>query len=345
MTVRAATVLPYTPEPAEIEWTLAEHVGQFRPVFGYEQDQRVRYGVSRWRATIRYRKIAYDDRAAILQFCSKVGKHTPFWVTDWANDIRGSWSLSNLASSSELASFWTANTNRSVIVDTKGVRIAKTGATTASGAASAALTVTSGGVYAYRAIAEFGGAAATIQVGLSAGATANATGYGNLAVGNAGRKVLKCLPSSATMYANVHDSLTDAANWPTLPWYVVRGVNVCSAFETDGGSVDTAQVGSGLYVKSLPVSTSGVLKAGDLVEIVTSGFAMMLRLVEDLNSDSAGKAFMRFEPQLRGPVYGGNLLIPHRPQVQMVLAEDPAFATAPPRYLSGVEITCEEVFG
>jgi hypothetical protein len=56
----------------------------------------------------------------------------------------------------------------------------------------------------------------------------------------------------------------------------------------------TAQSGVGLYVKGLPVSTSGLLRSGDWLEINGE----LKQATAALNSDAAGLGYLQFEPPL-----------------------------------------------
>lgn len=346
MTAAGAAMLPLDPPPDDIEWTLPESAGRFNPLWGYSVDQRVRYGTARWRASIKYTRLTLEHRAALRAFVGKVGTHRPFWVVDFSNDIQGSWALSELISSPNVGATWTGDTGRTVTTDTAGVRVTKT-STTASGIGlTSAVNVTSGAIYAFRAVRERGGSLATISTGIRAGSSQFGNQYGSVtAAATDGRQALRCTPSAGTMFVGVSDSLTDASNWPQAPYYALRGLSVCRAFQVHGGTSPTAQTGSGLYVDGADASINGLLKAGDMVEIVTSGYGQLLRLVEDMNTNSSGQAFIRFEPGLRGQTVDNELLIPFRPMARMMLLEEPPELTRPARYITDVKLKCEEAFG
>lgn len=57
----------------------------------------------------------------------------------------------------------------------------------------------------------------------------------------------------------------------------------------------TTPTGTGVYVKGLPLSTSGLLLAGDQFDVAGE----FKRATADLNSDGAGCGFLQFEPALR----------------------------------------------
>jgi hypothetical protein len=78
-------------------------------------------------------------------------------------------------------------------------------------------------------------------------------------------------------------------------------------------AVGTAQRGTKLYVKGLPVSTVGLLKRNDEVEIITSFGSEMKILTASLDSDSAGRGLLYFSPPLRGDVADNAAIIVNNP--------------------------------
>lgn len=72
------------------------------------------------------------------------------------------------------------------------------------------------------------------------------------------------------------------------------GTTVASALQSG-----TSQTGSGLYLKGLPVSTNGLLLAGDWVEVITGSTSQAVRARAPLNSDAAGLGYFQFEPAIR----------------------------------------------
>lgn len=84
----------------------------------------------------------------------------------------------------------------------------------------------------------------------------------------------------------------------------------------------TAQSGYGIHVKGLPVSTAGLLLAGDWVEIITSQGSELKMLTADLDSDAAGLGFLQFAPALRGTVADNAPIIVHRPMGRFISTAD-----------------------
>lgn len=80
------------------------------------------------------------------------------------------------------------------------------------------------------------------------------------------------------------------------------------------------QTGSGLYLKGLPVSTSGLLLAGDSVQIGKQFF----KVLAPLDSDAAGLGYLEVSPNIRTPFADNEPVIINRPMGRYLLASDSA---------------------
>lgn len=347
MTVEVATFLPLQNGIESSAWSLTEPLGMFTGDYDYGADQVVRYTTARWRAKLRFTDLSQSDRHLMARFVAMVGRHRPFYVVDPSLCYRGAFAATELLTASKAtAAYWTPGTNRSVTADVEGIHVAMSGATASSTVALAsALTVVANAQYAFRTVWE-PGPGSTMQVGLTAGSTGTGTGYGSLAASStAGRRTLRCQPTATSMYVGITDSLAAAANWATpLPWYKLRKLSVARCATVDGGSGAQTQTGSAVYIQNLSTSTSEAIAAGDMLEVVSAGFTQMVRATENVHSDSSGKGYLKFEPQLRGAVSNGDLVIPVAPMVRMVLAEEPELYTRSGWY-SSIELDCMEAFG
>jgi len=346
MTIYTQAFLPLVPPPDEITWTLVDFVSTSQPAFGLATTQRVRYGAQRWHAKIKYSRLTSAQRHLMLRFADYVGTFRAFWLTDPSAILRGTFPTTELlGASAQAGAFWTGNTNRTIATDVDGVRILRSGATASSGIGlTTAATVTANATYAYHANIE-PGAGASFSFQLTAGSTRFGTTYGTSAAITTGKRlVARVVPTASPMYVNIADTINLDANWTQSGHYLMRGAGLCRAFSVDGGSGALTQTGNGIYVKDLPTSTAGLLVAGDMVEIITAGFAQMVRVVENVDSDSSGKAFMRFEGPLRSGSVANDLIVPLGPACLMCLMEAPEKITMPPGYMSDLELTAEEVF-
>lgn len=85
---------------------------------------------------------------------------------------------------------------------------------------------------------------------------------------------------------------------------------------TSAASAGTAQTGSGLYIKGLPVSTNGLLEIGDVVQIGNQP----VRLTARLNSDAAGLGYLQFSPPLRISPADNDPVIVNQPMGRFIFA-------------------------
>lgn len=81
----------------------------------------------------------------------------------------------------------------------------------------------------------------------------------------------------------------------------------------------TAQTGSGLYLKGLPVSTSGLLLPGDYCEINTGELHMV---AASLNSDAAGLGYLQLTRAVRSSPADSSPVIVNNPMAKMILNSD-----------------------
>lgn len=87
----------------------------------------------------------------------------------------------------------------------------------------------------------------------------------------------------------------------------------------------TAQTGSGVYVKGLPVSTNGLLLAGDPVEINK----ILYPVASDLNSDAAGCGYLQLSFPPPRAIADNTPVIICRPMGRMIMMNDPEIPCVP----------------
>lgn len=100
------------------------------------------------------------------------------------------------------------------------------------------------------------------------------------------------------------------------------------------------QTGSAIYVKGLPVSTAGLLLAGDWVEID----GQLKMVTASLNSDASGLGYLQFSPPLRRAVSDNTPIIVHRPMGRFLYAGDNVGWDNEPGVFSAASIDLEEAF-
>ncbi|HEY3679033.1 MAG TPA: hypothetical protein VGL45_09955 [Bradyrhizobium sp.] len=81
-----------------------------------------------------------------------------------------------------------------------------------------------------------------------------------------------------------------------------------------------AQTGNALRIKGLPVSTSGLLLAGDMVEIDLPTNSQLVRVTARLDSDAAGLGLLQFENTLKQSPADSAAVIIQQPMGRFVLA-------------------------
>jgi hypothetical protein len=118
-----------------------------------------------------------------------------------------------------------------------------------------------------------------------------------------------------------------------------RGAQTTSAALASG----TAQTGSSIYAKGLPVSTAGLLEIGDAVEIYTSLGSQYGVLTARLNSDAAGLGSLQVWPAIRGSVADNAVIIVNKPMLRVIMPEGvPEYLTEPGLITTGGAIDFEE---
>lgn len=98
------------------------------------------------------------------------------------------------------------------------------------------------------------------------------------------------------------------------------------------------QTGNGLYLKGLPVSTSGLLLAGDAVQIGRQLFEVLA----PLDSDAAGLGYLAVSPNIRTPFPDNEPVIINRPMGRYMLTDDSAGYSTRAGKLSTMTLSFEE---
>lgn len=86
-----------------------------------------------------------------------------------------------------------------------------------------------------------------------------------------------------------------------------------------------SQPASAIYVKGLPVSTSGLLLQGDWIEID----GQLKMVIEPLDSDALSGGYLQFSPPLARTVADNTPIIVNRPMGRFMLAGDAGWANEP----------------
>ncbi len=86
-----------------------------------------------------------------------------------------------------------------------------------------------------------------------------------------------------------------------------------SSTTTSAVSDGTDQTGSGIYLKGLPASSTGLLLPGDEIEVITSYGSEYKWVTNELQSDAAGLGYLSISPPLRGPLENDAAIIIAQP--------------------------------
>jgi hypothetical protein len=101
----------------------------------------------------------------------------------------------------------------------------------------------------------------------------------------------------------------------------------------------TAQTGSAIHVKGLPVSTNGLLLPGDWIEI-----NQQLKMVTaSLDSDAAGLGYLQFRPRLHRPVADNDPIIVTKPMGKFLLRDGAQWNNRYGLYMD-IDLTLDEVY-
>jgi hypothetical protein len=115
----------------------------------------------------------------------------------------------------------------------------------------------------------------------------------------------------------------------------VRGVLTSATADADG---TTQALAGGLYTKGWPVSTSGLLYAGDQVQIGNQ----LLVVTAPVNSDAAGLAFLQTSPALRSAPADNAPVIINQPMAKFMLSNNAQGWSSRPGTFSDATIELEE---
>jgi len=106
----------------------------------------------------------------------------------------------------------------------------------------------------------------------------------------------------------------------------------------------SAQSGDYLNTKGWTPGTTGIMKAGDYIQLGSSGTARLYRLTADANSDSSGKASLEIWPQIRqypAAPSDNDAIVVSSPSGRFRLDKSTGWKIKPP-VLGSIQITAHE---
>ena len=273
-------------------------------------------------------KLSTSQRHKMLALIAALrGRANRIWIPDISTPLRGSFPATELLTNTvfETATTgWSSSSSELVLsVDSGRMRLTRTGVL-ADRYVSAPITTVASTVVLFRAGVIQGRAAPSyaLQVGttgggaeLVAGAQKTAGGLQHVVAPTTGTLSFPAIRDYSSGRAADFFQIVDSPSAARCAW--VQGAS---------------QTGSGLYISALPVSTDGLLLAGDIVAVYTDAWEIK-RLTANLNSNASGTGFILFEPALRvSPANAAPVAI-YRPMAKFMLAgESVGWETLPGFY-------------
>jgi hypothetical protein len=192
------------------------------------------------------------------------------------------------------------------------------------------------------------GALGTVQNGANwANARATVVNMGNgwYRVSLVARKTNAATSVVALIFSATADASAayagSAATVATLMWrasMTLSNVPALSTQTTSAAVAASTPSGSALSVKGLPVSTAGLLLAGDWVEID----GQLKMVTASLDSDAAGLGYLQFSPPLARAIADSTPIIVHKPMGRFILSGDSAGWSNEPGPFSSASLELEE---
>jgi hypothetical protein len=103
------------------------------------------------------------------------------------------------------------------------------------------------------------------------------------------------------------------------------GVPFRSAQTTSSATTGTSQTGASIYLKGLPASTSGLLKAGAQIQISS----YVRHLTSSLDSDAAGLGLLQLDEPIPNGTTDGEFVIFCSPMGRFMLSSDLGYSVEP----------------
>jgi len=331
-------VLPPDLVAAEVNWQILDNTAVFSSALSGAVRTVSRPG-NRWGCRLLFRAPSPTRRHRLLALVAALrGRSNRLWLTDPAYQQAGSLVnaelLSNNAAVAATTGWSSDNAEMVLSADSHlGLRLTRTGVTADRYAFQSGLTTAASTPYAVRALVSAG--RGNVNLKATAGTSQGATGLLNgTAITSAGRIVETFTASGTTSHVSFYDLISGraAGNFQFLSHASVARCGLVA-----GGS----QTGSALLIDGLPVSSAGLLRAGDWMEVGGE----LKRLTADLNTDSTGTAYALFEPGLRNSPADNAPVIFRNPMGRFLLSDESVGWRTTPGIISDIELTLVEDLG
>jgi hypothetical protein len=308
--------------PSTQSWKIIDPTAIFRSPFTSATRRFSRPGLMLG-CSVTVRSLNTSQRHRMISLLAALrGRGQSLWLPDFTTVQRGSFPASELLQNTTFPSTngWTSNNAEMVLTSDSGrMRLSRTGVVADRVASSPATTVT-GAKYLFRAgmLGGLGNLRYSLNMGTVAGATDIVAGSTLTA---AGMNYVTAAATGTLSFPGIKDFISgrSAGNFQFLD-----SPSFARCALVNGAS----QTGNALSIAGLPVSTVGLLLAGDLVAVYTNQWEMK-RLTFDLNSDSGGNGYMVFEPPLRISPADQSPIAIWRPTARFLLSDDASWDTVP----------------
>jgi hypothetical protein len=322
--------------PSSMEWRVIDSTAVFNSALSGTTRTVSRPGI-RMGCTLNFTNLNRSDRSRVQGLISALrGRSNRIWLEDEGYERQGSFPavelLPNVTFSSTTG--WTSSNAELVIsADSGRLRATRTAIAADRVVYSSAITTVTSAQYLFRGNAIQG--RGNIRYSLRLGTTAGGLEVGQTAISTAnGSLHMTAAASGTTTYAAIADYISGRA---IDNFQLIEGLSFARCALVNGAS----QTGSSLWIDQLPVSTTGVLKAGDLISVYTTTWELK-RLTADLNSNASAQGQVLFEPPLRSSPADNAPIAIHRPLGKFLLADDEVSWSTEPGLVSNFSLSFVE---
>lgn len=320
--------LPTTRCPATLTFSLRRNVTNDVSPLGMSR-QRVERAGAHWTAAVQMPPLIGDEAGRMAAWLDQATRGDRWLLLDKrTREVGGSLDISNAVANGYFdvdLTGWTVESGGTI--SRNAGRLKLDNDTTDPIGALASVTVDAGVPYVVVVDVDPGTAdSATVQL-------RNATSFaveGSRIVTAPTRVVFPVTPSQAAMQIRL------VANSPGYLFF--RNVTVSRAAMVLGSGF----VGRQIDVEGLPVSSNGLLLAGDFFCVKCGGSYELKRLTDDLDSDASGNGVLQFEPVLRNTPDSDSPVVFYRPWARFIMPEAISVLSVQPADVHNFSFQAEE---
>lgn len=298
--------------PCAAQWSLEHNVGGNQNPLG-NTVQRIQRDGGRWRADLTFPTFEQDEGALFAAYLDKASRGDMWtYITPPHNDARGNWGPDELVVNGDMTrdvTGWSAGSGAALNVNARRLRVKVGGSPGAVAVATQTGLATEVDQPHVVMVDLVRGSTANWRVKLYPSGSPSQDEHVSY-YEDEGRVVFVHIPETTST------TLELACNSTTEQDYsYFANVSMARCLLVN----DSLAVGNACAVKGGPTSQNGAIKAGEFVTIQLWNGWQMVRLTEDLDTDSSGNGTIRFEPSLRDGVKGGGAVVVHKPFCRMMI--------------------------